>query len=56
MALSIQLVFSVIIGVLLGQWLDRVLHTAPLFTVLGVLLGIGAGMYGVYHLARVLLK
>lgn len=56
MALSIQLVASVIAGVLLGQWLDGLVHTRPLFTVLGVFVGIGAGLYGVYRLAKVLLK
>ncbi|MCL4494014.1 MAG: AtpZ/AtpI family protein [Firmicutes bacterium] len=47
---------SVIIGLFLGQWLDGLWHTTPLFTVLGVLLGIGAGLYGIYQVARVLLK
>lgn len=56
MTLSIQLVAAVIIGVLLGRWLDGLLHTGSLFTILGVLLGMGAGMWGVYRLARVLLK
>ncbi len=54
--LSVQLVFSVIIGVFLGQWLDKLWHTTPVFTVLGVFLGIGAGLYGVYQIARVLMK
>lgn len=30
-------------GVLAGRWLDGRLHTSPLFTVAGLLLGLGTG-------------
>ncbi len=54
--LAIQLVVSVVLGFLLGQWLDGLLHTTPWLTIVGVVVGIGAGFYGLYRLSQVLLK
>ncbi|MDA8066172.1 MAG: AtpZ/AtpI family protein [Thermaerobacter sp.] len=54
--LSFQLAASVLLGYLLGQWLDSLLHTAPWLTVAGVLTGVVAGFVGLYHLSRVLLR
>lgn len=54
--LGFQLVVSVVLGFLLGQWLDRLLHTTPWLTLIGVVVGIGVGFYGLYRLSRVLLK
>lgn len=33
-------------GVLGGRWIDGHLHTAPLFTIIGLLLGLGVGFVG----------
>lgn len=41
----------ILIGLALGYVLDRVLHTAPLFLIAGVVLGFGASFYLAYKLA-----
>jgi ATP synthase protein I len=41
----------ILIGLALGIVLDRVLHTAPLFLIAGVVLGFIASFYLVYKLA-----
>lgn len=37
-------------GVYLGMWLDRLWGTAPWMLLAGVLLGLGAGIYGVVRI------
>jgi F0F1-type ATP synthase assembly protein I len=44
-AAGFQLAFAVLLFLGAGYLLDRWLHTRPLFTVAGVLVGLGAGMY-----------
>ena len=41
----------ILIGLALGIFLDRALHTAPLFLIAGVVLGFVASFYLVYKLA-----
>lgn len=53
-ALSAQLVLAIVLGFLLGHWLDHVFHTSPWLTIVGVLVGIGAGFLGLFRLSRVL--
>lgn len=48
--LGLSAVGSLLVGVLLGLFLDGMLHTAPLFLIIGILLGIGAAMLGVYRM------
>ena len=48
--------FCVVVGIVGGVWLDRLVGTLPLFTLLGVLLGTVAAFYGVYKLVQPLLK
>ncbi len=55
-ALSAQLILSIVLGFLLGRWVDGLFHTAPWFTITGVLLGIVAGFMGLFHLSKVLFK
>ena len=55
-ALSAQLILSIMVGFLVGRWMDGVFHTAPWLTVIGVLLGIVAGFIGLFHLSRVFFK
>ncbi|HEX9014654.1 MAG TPA: AtpZ/AtpI family protein [Chloroflexota bacterium] len=43
---------AVAVGLLAGGWLDSVLHTSPLFVVLGALAGTGAGIASAVQLAR----
>jgi ATP synthase protein I len=50
--IAIVLLVTTIIGVLGGYWLDRQLGTVPLFVVVGLLLGFGAGGIAVSRLIR----
>ncbi|WP_163539121.1 AtpZ/AtpI family protein [Gracilibacillus sp. YIM 98692] len=47
-----QLVGGPLVGIFLGKWLDQHLSTSPLCLVLGLLLGLGAGLYGTIHFIR----
>lgn len=55
-AMAAQLVLAIILGYLLGHWLDGLLHTMPWLTILGALLGITAGFVGLFHLSKVMSK
>ena len=48
--------FCVVAGVAGGLRLDHLAGTRPLFTLLGILLGMVAAFYGVYKLVQPLLK
>lgn len=50
--LGLRLGISVILGVGGGLLLDNWLGTLPLFTLIGVVLGIGAAMYTIWNVAR----
>ena len=43
MSLGIELVLSVLLVGAFGRWVDRRLHTGPIFLLVGVLLGSAAG-------------
>jgi F0F1-type ATP synthase assembly protein I len=43
--LGIQLAVTIVVCVLLGQWVDRKVGTDGVFAVLGVLLGFGGTLY-----------
>jgi F0F1-type ATP synthase assembly protein I len=43
--LGIQLAATILVGVLLGQWVDRRAGTDGVFTILGALLGFGGTLY-----------
>jgi len=44
-AAGFQLAFAVLLFLGAGVLVDRWLHTRPLFTLVGVVVGLGAGMY-----------
>lgn len=44
MGLGVQFAVSILLFVLLGQWVDRKVGTGGIFTLLGALLGFGATM------------
>ena len=50
--LGIRLGISVILGLGGGLLLDSWLRTSPLFTLIGMVLGIGAAMYTIWDVAR----
>jgi ATP synthase protein I len=48
--LGITMVGSIVLGLLLGLWLDSHFGTKPWATLIFSLIGIGAGTFGVYRL------
>lgn len=46
---------SIVSGTFLGFWLDGKLNTAPILTIVGMLLGIAVAAYGVYQMLLPLL-
>ena len=50
--LGLRLGASVIVGVGGGLLVDSWLHTSPIFTLIGMVLGIGAAMYTIWDVAR----
>ena len=48
--IGIVLFTTTLLGVLAGYWLDRQLGTLPIFVLVGLLLGMGAGALAVYRL------
>ncbi|MCA1040261.1 AtpZ/AtpI family protein [Bacillus infantis] len=51
-AILSQLVGSILIGIFLGRWFDKVIGTEPLFLIIGLLIGLAAGTYAMLHLVR----
>ena len=50
--IGIRLALSVVIGLGLGVLVDGWLHTGPVLTLLGMLLGIAAAMYTIWDVAQ----
>lgn len=48
--IAITLLVTTLIGVGIGIWVDRQLGTLPIFVVVGLLLGFGAGGLAVHRL------
>ena len=46
---------SIILGVVGGRWLDGRLNSAPLFLIIGLVLGMVVAFYGVYTMIRPLM-
>ncbi|QGQ48340.1 AtpZ/AtpI family protein [Metabacillus sediminilitoris] len=51
-AIISHLVGSILLGVFAGQWIDSFLHTRPAFLIVGLLLGLAAGIYGLLKLVH----
>jgi ATP synthase protein I len=51
-AILAQLAGSTLVGVFLGRWLDHAIGTKPIFLIIGLFLGLGAGIYGMLRLVR----
>jgi ATP synthase protein I len=46
----------ILIGVFAGLWLDGKLNTRPLFIILGLVIGLGVAVFGVYQMIRPLMN
>ena len=44
-AVSANLAGGAILGIFIGGWLDKTIATKPIFTIIGLLLGLAAGIY-----------
>ncbi len=55
LGLGWYIALSIILGVAGGLWLDGVMGTRPLFTLVGVILGSALAFYGVYKMVLPLL-
>ncbi|MBM7551767.1 F0F1-type ATP synthase assembly protein I [Thalassobacillus pellis] len=51
-AIVSQLAGGPLAGAFLGKFIDEQLATQPLFLIIGILLGVGAGTYGTIRLVR----
>ncbi len=40
----------IVLGVIGGLWLDKRFHSSPVFTIVGLLLGIIVAFYGLYRM------
>jgi ATP synthase protein I len=45
-AVSANLAGGTILGMFLGGWIDNLLSTRPIFTIIGLMIGLAAGIYG----------
>ena len=50
--LGVRLGVAVVIGLGAGLLLDGWLHTSPIFTLIGMVVGIAAAMYTIWDVAR----
>jgi F0F1-type ATP synthase assembly protein I len=51
-ALGVQMVATVTLFILLGRWVDKVVHSGPWFSVCGALLGIVGALWFLFKEAR----
>lgn len=51
-AILSQLVGSILIGIFAGRWLDKQTGTEPLFLILGLFIGLAAGVYALIRLVK----
>ncbi|UOQ87079.1 AtpZ/AtpI family protein [Gracilibacillus salinarum] len=51
-AILSQLVGAPLVGLFIGRFIDRHLSTSPLFLLIGLFIGLGAGLYGMFHYVR----
>ena len=51
-SLGMTMVISTVGGYFLGYWLDKKLGTSPYLSLIGLFLGISAGFYQLYKIAK----
>lgn len=47
-SISVEMAGTTVIGFMIGRWADSKLHTGPWLMLLGLLLGMAGGMWGVF--------
>jgi ATP synthase protein I len=50
--LGFTIAIPLVAGAIVGTYLDGLIHTKPLFILLGLLLGLISGIYGAYRLFK----
>ncbi len=50
--MGFTIVVPIVLGAILGAYLDGQFHTKPLLILLGLLLGLISGIYGAYRLLK----
>lgn len=50
--IGVDMAICVIAGVYLGKYLDGLFAASPLFLMIGLLAGLGIGVYSVYRIVR----
>jgi len=53
--IGILMVVSIGIGYFLGAWLDGRFNTEPVISIIGLIIGVGAGFYSVYQVVKELM-
>lgn len=53
--IGILMVVSIGIGYFLGNWLDGLLNTDPVISIIGLIIGVGSGFYSVYQVVKELM-
>jgi ATP synthase protein I len=51
-AILSQLAGSILVGIFAGRWLDGKAGTAPLFLIIGLFVGLAAGVYAMLRLVK----
>ncbi|WP_153728130.1 AtpZ/AtpI family protein [Salinibacillus xinjiangensis] len=41
-----------LVGIFFGRWIDQKLGLSPLFLIIGLMIGLGAGVYGTIYLVN----
>jgi len=47
---------SIVLGIIGGRWVDEKLETAPLFFIIGLIIGLTVAVYGTYNMLKPFLK
>lgn len=50
--MGVTIALPIVLFTILGSYLDGLIHTRPLFILLGLLLGLITGIYGAYRLFK----
>ena len=45
---AFMVIAGIVVGLLIGYGLDRLMHTTPVFTLIGVFAGFAMALYGVF--------